>query len=124
MAYDRPTLTIAAGREKALLRHHPWIFSGAVRRMEGNPQEGDLVDVLLPDGRWVATGHFQNDSIVCKVLSFDTPNVDEGFFRQRLASAINYRWRMGLKSDGVFRMVHAEGALYHLIGASGIRIKP
>ena len=56
-----------------------------------------------------STGHFQNDSIVCKVLSFDTPNVDEGFFRQRLASAINYRWRMGLKSDGVFRMVHAEG---------------
>ena len=109
MVYDRPTLTIAAGREKALLRHHPWIFSGAVRRVDGSPQEGDLVDVLLPDGRWVATGHFQNDSIVCKVLSFDTPNIDEAFFRQRLASAINYRWRMGLKSDGVFRMVHAEG---------------
>ncbi len=109
MAYDRPTLTIAAGREKALLRHHPWVFSGAVRRVDGNPQEGDLVDVLLPDGRWVATGHYQNDSIVCKVLSFDTPNIDEAFFRQRLASAIDYRWRMGLRGDGVFRMVHAEG---------------
>ncbi len=108
----RPRLIIAKGREKALLRQHPWIFSGAVRRVEGDPQEGDLVDVCLADGQWVATGHYQNGSIVCKVLSFFTSEIDDDFFRQRFLSAIQYRERLGLFGlDGTnaFRLVHAEG---------------
>lgn len=95
-----------------MLRQHPWIFSGAVRRVEGDPQEGDLVDVCLADGQWVATGHYQNGSIVCKVLSFFTSEIDDDFFRQRFLSAIQYRERLGLFGlDGTnaFRLVHAEG---------------
>ena len=68
---NRPRLVIAAGRDKAILRHHPWIFSGAVKRVEGNPAEGDLVDVCSASGEWLAMGHFQNDNIVCKVLTFN-----------------------------------------------------
>ena len=111
----RPQLVIAPGKEKAILRRHPWIFSGAVKRIVGEPQEGDLVDVCSVDGTWMATGHYQNESIICKVLSFDTPQVDDAFFRQRLASAIAYRERLGFfdytTSDhtNVFRLVHAEG---------------
>ena len=132
----RPQLIIAAGKEKALMRRHPWIFSGAVKRMVGCPQEGDLVDVCTANGQWVATGHYQNDSIVCKVLSFDTPDIDRDFFRQRLQSAIAYRERLGFfgiengelrienypgaaansqfsilnsQFSNVFRLVHAEG---------------
>ena len=132
----RPQLIIAAGKEKALMRRHPWIFSGAVKRMMGCPQEGDLVDVCTANGQWVATGHYQNDSIVCKVLSFDTPDIDRDFFRQRLQSAIAYRERLGFfgiengelrienypgaaansqfsilnsQTTNVFRLVHAEG---------------
>ena len=125
----RPQLIIAAGKEKALMRRHPWIFSGAVKRMVGTPQEGDLVDVCTANGQWVATGHYQNDSIVCKVLSFDTPDIDRDFFRQRLQSAIAYRERLGFfgiengelrmenypgaatnsQITNVFRLVHAEG---------------
>lgn len=111
----RPQLIIAAGKEKALLRRHPWVFSGAVKRTVGEPQEGDLVDIVGPSGQWLATGHYQSDSIVCKVLSFDTPQVDEAFLRRRLQSAIDYRLRLGffnyLNSDltNVFRLVHAEG---------------
>ena len=120
----RPQLIIAAGKEKALMRRHPWIFSGAVKRMVGTPQEGDLVDVCTANGQWVATGHYQNDSIVCKVLSFDTPDIDRDFFRQRLQSAIAYRERLGFfgiengelrienypgAATNVFRLVHAEG---------------
>ena len=132
----RPQLIIAAGKEKALMRRHPWIFSGAVKRMMGCPQEGDLVDVCTANGQWVATGHYQNDSIVCKVLSFDTPDIDRDFFRQRLQSAIAYRERLGFfgiengelrienypgaaansqfsilnsQFSNVFRLVHAEG---------------
>ena len=95
-----------------MLRQHPWIFSGAVRRVEGDPQEGDLVDVCLADGQWVATGHYQNGSIVCKVLSFFTSEIDDDFFRQRFLSTIQYRERLGLfglEGTNAFRLVHAEG---------------
>ena len=108
----RPQLIIASGKEKAILRRHPWIFSGAVKRIEGQPQEGDLVDVVDSHGQWMATGHYQNESIICKVLSFDTPDIDETFFRQRLQSAIAYRQRLGFfgcKDTNVFRLIHAEG---------------
>ena len=108
----RPQLIIAPGKEKALLRRHPWIFSGAVKRIEGDPQEGDLVDVVDARGQWMATGHYQDESIICKVLSFDTPEVDEAFFRRRLQSAIAYRERLGffgLPDTNVFRLIHAEG---------------
>ncbi|MBR3725315.1 MAG: class I SAM-dependent rRNA methyltransferase [Bacteroidales bacterium] len=108
----RPQLIIAAGKEKALMRRHPWIFSGAVKRTVGTPQEGDLVDVCNSHGEWMATGHYQNDSIVCKVLSFDTPNIDTDFFRDRFQSAIDYRDRLGFfdcPDTNVFRLVHAEG---------------
>ena len=109
---NHPKLIITPGKEKAILRRHPWIFSGAVRRIEGEPQEGDLVDVVDARGQWLAAGHYQNESIICKVLDFDTPDVDEDFFRSRLRSAIDYRRRMGLfnlEDTNVFRMIHAEG---------------
>ncbi len=109
---NRPRLVIAQGKEKAILRRHPWIFSGAVKRIEGEPQEGDLVDVVDARGQWMATGHYQDESIICKVLSFDTPDIDADFFRSRLRSAIDYRARLGFfnaKDTNVFRLVHAEG---------------
>ena len=109
---NRPRLIIAPGKEKAILRRHPWIFSGAVKRIDGEPQEGDLVDVFDARGQWMATGHYQDESIICKVLSFDTPDIDADFFRSRLRSAIDYRARLGFfnaKDTNVFRLVHAEG---------------
>ena len=109
----RPQLIIAAGKEKALMRRHPWIFSGAVKRIVGDPQEGDLVDVVAADGRWMAVGHYQNESIICKILSFDTQEIDNTFFEQRLKSAIAYRRRFGFFDKGnptnVFRLVNGEG---------------
>ena len=109
---SRPRLIIAAGKEKALLRRHPWVFSGAVKSIEGSPDDGDLVDICSPDGRWMATGLYETGSIICKVLSFSTDAIDEDFLRQRLQSAIAYRQRLGLftlPSTNVFRLVHAEG---------------
>lgn len=113
---NRPALILAPGKDKAVLRHHPWIFSGAVRKRVGDPQEGDIVDVLGSDGQWLAAGHFQDDSIICKVLSFDTPDIDPeqhpDFWRERVHQAVQYRRRLGffdLSDTNVFRLVHAEG---------------
>lgn len=112
---SRPQLIISPGKEKAILRRHPWIFSGAVRRIVGDPADGDLVDVVDAHGQWLAVGHYQPESIVCKVLSFDTPQIDDAFFRRRLLSAIEYRRRLGFfdsaDTTNVFRLVHAEGDL-------------
>ena len=108
----RPRLIIASGKEKAILRRHPWIFSGAVKRIDGSPVEGDIVDVVDSNGKWLAVGHYQDESIICKVLSFDTPDINEAFFRARVRSAITYRERLGFFSmpdTNVFRLVHAEG---------------
>ncbi len=109
----RPQLILAPGKEKALLRRHPWIFSGAVKRIVDEPKEGDIVDVISSNGQWMAVGQYQNDSIICKVLSFDTQTVDYVFFEQRLKSAIAYRKRLGFfdkeNPTNVFRLVNGEG---------------
>lgn len=110
---NRPQLILANGKEKALLRRHPWVFSGAVKWIVGEPEEGDLVDIMTADGHWMAVGHYQNESILCKVLSFDTQNIDSSFFEQRLKSAIAYRKRFGFFDEenptNVFRLVNGEG---------------
>ena len=111
----RPQLIIAPGKEKALLRRHPWIFSGAVKRIVGEPQEGDLVDVVDANGQWMAMGHYQNESIICKVLTFDADEAAlpvEELLRRRIHSAVNYRVILGFFGDeetNVFRIAHAEG---------------
>jgi len=113
---NRPSLILAPGKDKAVLRRHPWIFSGAVRKHVGSPKEGEIVDVYGSDGKWLAAGHFQDESIICKVLSFDTPDVDPeahpDFWRERVHQAVEYRRRLGffdMKETNVFRLVHAEG---------------
>jgi len=113
---NRPSLILAPGKDKAVLRRHPWIFSGAVRKRVGSPKEGEIVDVYGSDGKWLAAGHFQDESIICKVLSFDTPDVDPeahpDFWRERVHQAVEYRRRLGffdMKETNVFRLVHAEG---------------
>lgn len=107
-----PQLIVAAGKEKALQRRHPWLFSGAVARIEGKPREGDVVEVVDANGHWLATGHYQEGTIACKILSFNTRTLDRDFFRRRIRSAIAYRERMGffaMPDTNVFRLVHAEG---------------
>lgn len=109
---SRARLILNAGKDKAVMRRHPWIFSGAVKRIDGAPAEGDIVDVYSSDGRWLATGHYQNDSIICKVLSFDKEDVGTDYFKQLLKSAIEYRKRMGFfegDENTVFRVVNGEG---------------
>ena len=91
----RAQLILAKGKEKLIERHHPWIFSGAIAKRLGNPMEGDLVDVVDGNGRWLCVGHFQNESIMVKVLSFEEREIDADFWKRRLQVAIDYRRRFG-----------------------------
>jgi 23S rRNA (cytosine1962-C5)-methyltransferase len=102
-------MLIKAGREKSLLRRHPWIFSGAVKSVEGGANSGEVLRVHAEDGRFLAYAAYSAQSqIVARVLSFAEPDViDEAFYRGRLATAIAGRAHL-LRSANAVRLVHAE----------------
>jgi 23S rRNA G2069 N7-methylase RlmK/C1962 C5-methylase RlmI len=87
------SLILKPGREKSLLRHHPWIFSGAVGGVEGNPAPGATVEVLSSDRQFLARAAYSPTSqIRARAWTFDpTESVDEAFFRHRLQRAIAAR---------------------------------
>ena len=106
-----PSLILKPGREKSLLRRHPWIFSGALDRVDGNPQPGETVDVLDTKGHFLARAAYSPSSqIRARVWTFDVrEQVDEDFFRARIRTALAQRASLGLSaaSDAV-RLIHAE----------------
>lgn len=100
------------GKEASLLRFHPWVFSGAVAKITGDVEEGDLVDVYTASGDFIATGHYQIGSIAVRVLSFEKRAIDREFFCERLKAAYNMRVNLGLdfsERNNTFRLVHGEG---------------
>ena len=100
------------GREDSLRRFHPWVFSGAIAEIQGNPAEGDMVAVHAADGSLMAYGHYQIGSIAVRVLSFDESALHPDFFEVMLSRALQVRVACGLDgSDNTncYRLVHGEG---------------
>lgn len=100
------------GKERSVLRYHPWIFSGAIARGEGELQEGDLVEVYDSEKRYLATGHCQVGSIAVRILTFENETVDLGFWKKRIAGSWRKRQAAGLTGmpdNNVFRIVNGEG---------------
>lgn len=99
-------------KEDSLLRFHPWVFSGAIQRVVGNPKEGDVVDVYSSDNEYLATGHYQVGSIAVRVLSFEGEHPDQAFWEKRISEAFLLRKRLGLVDNtfnNTYRLVHGEG---------------
>jgi len=106
-----PALVLAPGRERSLLRHHPWIFSGAVQRVVGRPDAGDTVDVLDAAGTVVARAAYSPRSrIRGRVWSFDPDEtIDADFFRRRIRQALALRHGLALAAvTDSFRIIHGE----------------
>ncbi len=100
------------GKEESLQRFHPWIFSGAIQRIEGKPEEGDVVTVYTNDHKFIARGHVQVGSIAVRVLTFTNEPVDQAFWNRRIATAHDLRERTGISSrddNNTYRLVHGEG---------------
>lgn len=100
------------GKEESLRRFHPWVFSGAIHHIEGEPQEGDFVKVYSFDGEFIAVGHYQIGSIMVRVLSFDDEPIDLDFWKRRLAVAYDVRRAIGVAdspTNNTYRLVHGEG---------------
>ncbi len=105
------SLILKPGREKSLLRRHPWVFSGAIGQLNGDPAPGATVDVRAADGAFLARAAYSPASqIRARVWTFDPDEaVDVEFFRRRLAAALARRATPGLAAaSDAFRLVHAE----------------
>ena len=106
-------IILKRGRDESLRRFHPWVFSGAIAEVQGNPSEGDLVSVYSSEGQCLAHGHFQVGSIAVRVLSFDDSALNNDYWEVMLARALQVRVAAGLHAEGAdtncYRLVHGEG---------------
>ncbi|WP_462337430.1 class I SAM-dependent rRNA methyltransferase [Phocaeicola barnesiae] len=110
MAYKK--VFLKPGKEDSLRRFHPWVFSGALARVEGEPEEGEVVDVYTSKKEFIACGHYQIGSIAVRVLSFKQETIDADFWKRRLQVAKDLRVALGLignPKNNTYRLVHGEG---------------
>ncbi|WP_418660951.1 class I SAM-dependent rRNA methyltransferase [Bacteroides ilei] len=110
MSYKR--VYLKPGKEDSLKRFHPWVFSGAIARVEGEPEEGEIVDVYTSKKEFIACGHFQIGSIAVRVLSFVQQEIDHEFWVRKLRVAKELRVALGLignPQNNTYRLVHGEG---------------
>ena len=111
-------IILKKGREESLRRFHPWVFSGAIAQIQGNPAEGDMVSVHSCEGDVLAYGHYLVGSIAVRVLSFDESALRSDYYEVMLARALQVRVACGLHKETLpeddaatdcYRLVHGEG---------------
>lgn len=103
-------LILKAGREKSLLRRHPWIFSGAVQHIDDEPISGVTVDLLSSNKQFLARAAYSPTSqIRARVWTFEDELVDKEFFRKRIRKAIDTRYSLSDSRDtDSLRLIYAE----------------
>jgi 23S rRNA (cytosine1962-C5)-methyltransferase len=105
-------IVLNAGKDQSPKRFHPWIFSGAVKRVEGEVKNGDVVEVYSGSNEYLCTGHYQKGSIMVRIFSFEKIVPDAAFWKSKIQSAYNYRQSIGLTNNpntNVYRLVYGEG---------------
>lgn len=104
-------LILFPGKERSLLRRHPWIFAGSVGRLKGKARPGDTVEVLADDGKFLARAAYSPDSqIRARVWTFnENETIDDVFFKRRIAEAVARRRNLPeLKNEEGVRLLHGE----------------
>ncbi|AFC25781.1 putative SAM-dependent methyltransferase [Saprospira grandis str. Lewin] len=107
-----PKVFIKPGKESAILRKHPWLFSGAIKRIEGQVEDGDIVSLHRSNGEFLAIGHYHHGSIAVRVFSYEPLAPDADFWAQKFNRAWKVRQIEGLDQDpktNCFRLLHGEG---------------
>lgn len=99
------------GKEFSIQRFHPWIFSGAIQRIDGTITDGSWVQVLDFKSNVLGYGHYQNGSIAVRMLSSSPVSPSENFWVEKISAAYRVRQSFGLPSEktNAFRLMHAEG---------------
>ncbi len=106
-------IVLKSGKDASLRRFHPWVFSGAIKKIYGgNPSEGEVVAVYDNKDEFLGLGHYQIGSIAIRIFSFEEVIPDNSFWKSKFEKAIDYRKQMGIigaKANNVYRLIHAEG---------------
>lgn len=104
-------IVLKPGKEESILRHHPWIFSGAIAKLPPDIEEGEFVEVFSSKGEKIATGHYQIGSIAVRILEFGDSEIKENFYESRLISSFQLRKALNLirHDNNCYRLVHGEG---------------
>ncbi|TXK52425.1 class I SAM-dependent rRNA methyltransferase [Pontibacter qinzhouensis] len=105
-------LYLANGKEHSLKRFHPWVFSGAIKKIEGEPKEGDVVEVYSGKREFLGLGHYAPGSIAVRIISFEQVEVDLAFWKRKVQQAYDFRNRLGMidnPTTDVYRLLYAEG---------------
>ena len=99
------------GKEFSIQRFHPWIFSGAIAKLEGAVSDGNWVTVVSGAGKVLGHGHYQNGSIAVRVLSFLEQEPSADLYVEKIAAAYTLREKAGIISNDTtaFRLIHGEG---------------
>ena len=105
------TIKLRNGKDQSLKRFHPWIFSGAIARMDDGIAEGDIVRVVDTKEEFLAIGHYQIGSIAVRVLSFSDIEINDSFWSSRLDKALQARRACNIirPDNNTYRLVHGEG---------------
>jgi 23S rRNA (cytosine1962-C5)-methyltransferase len=107
-----PSITLLPGKERSLHNRHPWLFSGAVKTIEGEAREGDVVEIFSSENKYLATGHYHEGSIKVRIFSFEQVVPDFDFWKKKVQRAFDYRKSLGITYSPVtnmYRLIHAEG---------------
>lgn len=105
-------VTLKSGKDQSVRRYHPWIFSGAIKKIYGTPQEGDVVEVFDNHDNFLATGHYQSGSIMVRILSFVREESGTALIAKRIDDALRYRSNLPFVKRGdtnLMRLIHGEG---------------
>lgn len=105
-------IVLNSGKEQSPKRFHPWIFSGAVKKIPEHIKNGDVVEVYSSKDEYLGTGHYQKGSIMVRLFSFEKVLPDAAFWKSKIQKAFNYRQSIGLTDDAntnVYRLVYGEG---------------
>lgn len=107
-----PKVILQAGKEIAIKRLHPWIFSGAIAKKDNNLKDGDIVEVFDKKGAYLCTGHFYDGSISVKIFSYEQSTIDEDFWENKLKNTIKVRQSTPIlerDTTNCYRLIHGEG---------------
>ena len=105
-------VVLKSGKDQSMLRFHPWVFSGAIKKIYGDPAEGDIVEVFDNKDTFLGLGHYQIGSIAIRIISFTQVEVTDDFWHQKISEAYRLRKSLGFidnPNTNAYRLVHAEG---------------
>ena len=104
-------VTLKPTKEKSLLRKHPWLFSGAIKKIDDNIHDGDIVSIYSNKNKYLATGHYNQGNISVRIFDFNERLINDKFWEEKISKALNLRKSSILINDSnnVFRLIHAEG---------------